>query len=116
MADFQVRAVTKYIMGSPIKMRRVTSAVRGMQAEEALQVLKLMPHKAAREVYKTVASALANAEQNYGLSPEDMRIAEIMADSGPTLKRGRFGARGRYKPVRKRTSHITVILEEVEEY
>lgn len=112
MADLQVKAVSKYIMGSPIKMRRVVNSVRGMRAQDALQVLALLPQAAAVPVYKTVKSALANAEENYALEAEDMVIAQIQVDEGPRLRRARYGARGRFKPVRKRLSHITVILEE----
>jgi large subunit ribosomal protein L22 len=112
MADFQVRAVSKYLMGSPLKARRVVNVVRGMPAPQALQTLALMPHAAAKTVAKTIKSAVANAEENYGLSPEDMVIAEITANEGPRLRRMRFGARGRVKPILKRTSHITVVLEE----
>jgi large subunit ribosomal protein L22 len=86
-----------------------------MHAEEALQVLQLMPHAAARTVAKTIKSAIANAEENFGLSREDLVIAEIVANSGPMRPWRRFGARGRFKPIRKRTSHIKVVLEEVEE-
>lgn len=114
MADFQVRAVSKYIMGSPIKMRRVANTIRGMRAEDALGVLSLLPQRAAHPIYKTVKSALANAEENYALEPEDMLIAEIKIDEGPRLRRARYGARGRFKPIKKRTSHITVVLEEDE--
>lgn len=112
MADFQVRAVSKYVMGSPLKARRVVNAVRGMNATRALEVLALMPQAAAGMVRKTVKSAVANAEENYGLNGEDMVIAEISANEGPRLRRMRFGARGRVKPIRKRTSHVTVVLEE----
>ena len=112
MADVQVRAVSKYLMGSPLKARRVVNTVRGMNATKALEILALMPHAAATPVYKTVKSALANAEDAYGFDPEDMVIAEIYANEGPRLRRARFGARGRFKPIRKRTSHITVVLEE----
>jgi large subunit ribosomal protein L22 len=112
MADFQVRAVTKYVLGSPIKMRRVVNAVRGMRAAKALEVLALLPQAAAVPVYKTVKSALANAEENYALEADDMVIAEIKVDEGPRLRRARYGARGRFKPIKKRMSHITVLLEE----
>lgn len=112
MADFQVRAVTKYVLGSPIKMRRVVNTVRGMRAAEALEVLALLPQAAAVPVYKTVKSALANAEENYALDADDMVIAEIKVDEGPRLRRARYGARGRFKPIKKRMSHITVLLEE----
>jgi len=112
MADLQVRAVSKYILGSPLKMRRVVNTVRGMRAEEALEVLSLLPQAAAQPVSKTIKSALANAEENFALAAEDMIIAQIMVDEGPRLRRARYGARGRFKPIEKRMSHLTVILEE----
>ncbi len=112
MADIQVQAVSKYLMGSPLKTRRVVNAVRGMLALQALEVLNLMPYAAATTVAKTVKSAVANAEESYGLDGEDLVIASIWANEGPRLKRMRFGARGRIKPIIKRTSHITVVLEE----
>ncbi len=114
MAGFQVRAESKRIPGSPIKARRVVNTVRGMRAERALEVLRLMPQAAAEPVAKTIKSAIANAEENFGLSKEDLVIAEIAANSGPSRPWRRFGARGRFKPIRKRTSHIKVVLEEVE--
>jgi len=116
MADFQVRAISKYIMGSPIKMRRVVNTVRGMRAQEALEMLALLPHRAAKPVSKTIKTALANAEENYALDGEDMVIVEIKVDEGPRLRRYRAGARGRYKPIKKRLSHITVVLEEDSEW
>lgn len=112
MADLQVRAVSKYILGSPVKMRRVINLIRGMHAQNALEVLSLLPQTAAVPVHKTIKSALANAEENYALDAEDMVIAEIRVDEGPRLRRARYGARGRFKPIRKRMSHITVVLEE----
>jgi large subunit ribosomal protein L22 len=115
MAGFQIRAESKRIPGSPIKARRVVNVVRGMRAERALEVLRLMPQAAAEPVAKTIKSAIANAEENFGLSKEDLVIAEIAANSGPSRPWRRFGARGRFKPIRKRTSHIKVVLEEVEE-
>ena len=94
MADFQVRAVSKYILGSPVKTRRVVNVVRGMRAHEALEVLSLLPQRAAVPVHKTVKSAVANAEENYALDAEDMVIAQITVDEGPRLRRARYGARG----------------------
>ena len=111
MADLQVKAVSKYIQGAPIKMRRVVNAVRGMPAQQALAVLSLLPQAAAQPVYKTVKSALSNAEENYALDAEEMVVAQIMIDEGPRMRRYRAGARGRYKPIKKRYSHITVVLE-----
>jgi large subunit ribosomal protein L22 len=111
MAEFQVKAVNKYVLGSPVKARRVVNAVRGMSALEALDVLSLLPQRAAVPVYKTIKSALGNAEENLKLDAEDMVIKEIKVDEGPRLRRGRYGARGRFKPIKKRMSHITVILK-----
>jgi large subunit ribosomal protein L22 len=108
----QVRAVSKYILGSPVKARRVVNSIRGMRAQEALEVLSLLPQRASLPVFKTVKSALANAEENFALEPEDMFITEIKVDEGPRLKRTRYGARGRFKPIKKRMAHITVVLEE----
>jgi len=111
----EVRAVAKYIRMSPQKVRLVTDLVRGMGANQALVVLRFTPKAAAKEVAKVIASAVANAEENFGLSSEDLFVYRIMADEGPTLKRGRAGARGRYKPLLKRGSHITVILSDAVE-
>ncbi len=83
-----------------------------MQAEQALAVLRYMPQSAAAPVAKTIASALANAEENLGLAREDMYVATIMADGAPVRRWRRFGARGRFKPIIRRSSHITVVLEE----
>ena len=110
--SLEVRAVAKYIRMSPQKVRLVTDLVRGMDVLEAIDVLRFTPRAAAHEVRKVVQSAMANAEENYGLSADELFIAEITADEGPTLKRGRPGARGRYKPILKRSSHITVVLSE----
>ena len=73
-----------------------------------------MPQAAAKSVYKLVRSAIANAEENYGLAREDLYITEIYADEGPTRRWRRFGARGRFKPILKRSSHVTVVLTEQE--
>ncbi len=110
-----VRAKARYVPVSPFKARRVINLVRGKDADEALEILHFMPHSAARPVYKLIASAVANAEENFGLNREDLYIYRIFADEGPTRKWRRFGARGRFKPILKRSSHITVILREHEE-
>ena len=110
--DTEVRAVTKYVRMSAQKVRLVVDLVRGRDVNEALTILQFTPKAAAKVVAKTIASAAANAEENYGLSAGDLYVAQIMADEGPTLKRGRPGARGRYKPILKRGSHITVVLSE----
>ena len=94
----------------PVSRRRPVTRPRRMRLTSV--TLSFMPQSAAGEVYKVVASALANAEQNEGLEREDMWISEIYADEGPLRKWRRFGARGRFKPILKRSSHITVVLEE----
>jgi len=117
MADEErvdVRAVAKYIRMSPQKVRLVVDVIRGMPVDEALDVLAFLPKAAALPVAKAVESAVANAEDQFGLSPEDLYIAEIRADDGPRLKRGRIGARARFKPILKRMSHITVVVAERE--
>lgn len=111
----EVRAVAKYIRMSPQKVRLVVDLVRGRDVDEALDILRFTPKAAAKPVAKVIRSAVANAEENYGLAREDLYIAHIVADEGPTLKRGRFAARGRFKPILKRSSHITVVLSEREE-
>ena len=110
--EFEVHAQNRYIWHSPQKVRLVVDRVRGMDAVRALGVLKLMPQSAARPVHKLLESAVANAENNFGMVPEDLYIAEISADEGPVRRWRRFGARGRWKPIRKRSSHVQVVLKE----
>ncbi len=112
--DFEVRAIARHVRMSPQKVRLVIDQVRAMDATEALVLLKFMPQRAAKPVYKVIASAVSNAEENLGMSREDLYIAKIFADGGPTRRWRRFGARGRFKPILKRTSHITVVLKEYE--
>lgn len=111
----EVRAKTRYLPISSRKLGLVCDAVRGMDAEEALVVLEFMPQKGSDLVYKTVASALANAQNNFDLEPADMFIKQIWAGEGPRIKRYKAGARGRYKPRVKRQSHLWVVLEERED-
>jgi large subunit ribosomal protein L22 len=99
------------------KVRRVVDVVRGLDAEEALDLLQLMPHAAARPVEKLIGSAVANAEENLGIPRDTLYVAHIAADEGPGVMPGkgwrrRFGARGRWRPIRKRSSHIKVVLDE----
>lgn len=112
MISNEVLAQRKHVGIPAQKVRLVINQVRGMRAEDALATLRFMPQAAAQEIFKTINSALANAEQNEGLAREDMWISEIYADVGPTRKWRRFGARGRFKPILKRSSHITVVLSE----
>ena len=106
----EVQATAKYIRMSPRKARLVVDMVRGMDAQQALGLLSFETRGAAQPVSKLIKSAIANAEENYGLAADELYIAEISSDSGPTLKRGRFGARGRYKPILKRSTHLKVVL------
>lgn len=106
----EVKAITKYLPISPRKLSLVCDRVRGMDAQEALVVLEFMPQKASEFVYKTVASALANATNNFELNGAEMYIKYIWAGEGPRLKRYKAGARGRYKPRIKRQSHLWVTL------
>ena len=107
-----MKAVAKYIHMSPQKVRLVTNLVRNRGVTEALVMLRFLPKAAAKPVEKAIRSALANAEETYGLSADDLMISEIVADEGPTLKRGQPGPRGRFKPILKRSTHITVVLGE----
>jgi large subunit ribosomal protein L22 len=90
----------------------VLDAVRGKKVDEALAILSFLPTPAARTVAKLVRSAAANAENNYQMTPSQLKITKIVADKGQTLRRYRAGARGRVNPYRRRFSHITVIVEE----
>ena len=113
--SFSVRATTRHVPMSPRKVRLVIDTVRGLGADEALNLLKFMPKAAALPVSKAIRSAVANAEENQGWSRDDMVVSEIRADEGPRRQWRRFGARGRFKPIFKRSSHITVILSEREQ-
>lgn len=109
-----VRAELNNCGVSAQKVRLVIDTVRGKNAVDALNMLKFTPKVAAGHVYKLVASAVANAEENFGVSRDGLYIYRITADEAPTRKWRRFGARGRFKPILRRASHITVILRERE--
>ena len=111
----EVRSVNKYLPISPQKLRLVCDKVRGLNTEQARIVLEHMPQKGAQLIGKTLAAAMANAENNFELNPTLMYVSEIYTNEGPRLKRMKAGARGRYKPRVKRTSHLTVIIAEREE-
>lgn len=108
-----VRASARHLQMSPRKVRLVVDLVRGMPVPDALALLRFTPKAAAGPVAKVIASAAANAEDVYGLEPEELVVAEIAANGGRTAKRGRFGARGRFKPILKRTCHVSVALREL---
>jgi large subunit ribosomal protein L22 len=113
--DLSARAQARHVRVTPMKARRVVDLIRGMQAEQALAVLKFAPQAASEPVYKVVASAVANARftaerDSRRLDVEDLVVSEAYVDEGPTLKRFRPRAQGRAFRVRKRTSHITVVV------
>ncbi len=110
----QARAVARYVRVSPRKARQVVDLIRGKSVGEALNVLRFVPRAAATPVEKVVRSAMANAENNYDMNPDELYISQIYVDEGPTMKRIRPRARGMADRIRKRTSHITVILAERE--
>ena len=108
----EVKAITKYVRISPFKLRGPVEVVKGKPVEEALNMLKFMPLKAAGIISKTLKSAVANAEHNNDMDVDELIVKNIIVDQGPTLKRFRARARGRSSRILKRTSHITVIVEE----
>jgi ribosomal protein L22 len=105
-----VRAQAKYVRSSPRKARLVVDHIRGKSVEEARAILAHTPRAAAVPVLKVLESAIANAEHNHELLPEELRIYQVMVDEGPTIKRFRPRALGRATKIRKRTSHITINL------
>jgi large subunit ribosomal protein L22 len=115
---FEITAKLRYLQISPRKVRLVVDAVRGKNAKEALDILKFMPPRASDPVYKLVASAVANAEENYGLEAYELFVSRIFADEGPRHRKapygGRFAGRGRFRPIMRRSSHVTVVLAERE--
>ncbi|WP_197382440.1 50S ribosomal protein L22 [Mycolicibacterium mengxianglii] len=104
-------AVARFVRISPTKARRVIDLVRGKSVAEALDILRWAPQSASEPVAKVIASAAANAQNNEGLDPDTLVVATVYADEGPTAKRIRPRAQGRAFRIRKRTSHITVIVE-----
>ncbi|NMC79124.1 MAG: 50S ribosomal protein L22 [Chloroflexi bacterium] len=109
-----VVAKLSYCSVSAQKVRLVLDMVRGRPTVEALALLQFTPKLAARHVHKLLASAVANAEENFGLSRNDLYVYQITADEAPTRKWRRFGARGRFKPILRRASHINIVLRERE--
>jgi large subunit ribosomal protein L22 len=107
------RAVARHVRLSATKARRVVNLVRGLPAKEALTVLQFAPQAASEPVYKVLASAIANAENNDRLDPDALLVSAAYVDEGPTLKRFRPRAQGRAYRIRKRTCHITIEVESV---
>jgi large subunit ribosomal protein L22 len=111
----KVKAVANGIGISPQKVRLVINMVRGKKVDEALTILSFSPTPTAKAVAKVIKSAVADAENNFQMSPAELRIADIFADQGHTLKRFRPQSRGRISPILKRSSNITVFVTEEEE-
>lgn len=111
-ADKRPRAIARYIRISPYKVRQVLDIIRGKDYLEAVAVLKHTNKSSSDVLIKLLNSAAANAENNLGLNVNDLYVAECFADQGPTLKRIRPRAKGRAYRILKRTSHITVILDQ----
>lgn len=111
----EVKAKARFIRMSPRKIRLVVNVVRGLPVEQALTQLKFMKKHAALPVSKLLSSAIANAEHNFKLKRENLFVKIIMADGGPTLHRWIPRAQGRATPIRKRTTHISIVLGELKE-
>lgn len=109
----EVKAITKYVRISAFKAREVTREIQGKPVGLALDILRFSPKKAARLISKTLVSAVANAENNNGLRAQNLFVKEAVVGEGPTLNRFQPKARGSAGPIRKRTSHIRVILDEL---
>lgn len=108
----EVRAYTKHARMSPKKVREVAREIQGLNATEALEVLKFVPRKSARLLEKTLKSAIANAENNHDLAGDRLTISSAIISDGPAFRRFRPAARGSAHPYKKRTSHIEIILSE----
>jgi large subunit ribosomal protein L22 len=110
----EVKAVAKDTGLSPKRMRPIVDMVRGKKVEEALNMLRFTPTPKAKVVAKLVRSAAANAENNFQMEPADLRIIRIFVDDARSLRRFRPRSRGRVSPIRKHSSHITVVVSEQE--
>jgi large subunit ribosomal protein L22 len=115
MENTTVKAQGKYIRQSPYKMRLVLNLIRGLQVQDALNILTFTKRKASVEIKQVLESAIANAEANYNLNASELFVSKAIADEGPTLKRFRPRARGRAGRINKRTSHLLIELERIEE-
>ena len=110
----EARAIAKYVRMSPMKVGVVLDLIRGKNVDEALAIVKFTPKASSEVIEKLLKSAIANAENNHGMKHEKLYVAEIFANQGPTLKRIRPAAKGSAVRIRKRTSHITIVLKEKE--
>ena len=106
------KAMARTVRVSPRKTRLVLDLIRGKNVADAFAILKFTPNKAARIVEKTLNSAIANAENNFGLEKANLVVSEAFANEGPTMKRFRPRAKGSASPINKRTTHVTVVVSE----
>ncbi|AAM25430.1 MAG: 50S ribosomal protein L22 [Caldanaerobacter subterraneus] len=111
----EARAIARYVRISPRKARLVLNLIRGKHVDEALAILKFTPKKASKIVEKVLKSAIANAENNHNMNRDNLYVAKAVADEGPTMKRVLPRAMGRADIMRRRTSHITIVVKEKEE-
>ncbi len=111
----QARAIARHVRISPRKLRLVANQIRGKSLDEAMAILQFTPQRGGRILEKVLKSAAANAENNHDMDPDLLYVAAALVDEGPRWKRWRPRARGRADKIIKRTSHVTVILEEREE-
>ena len=112
MAMMEARAIARYVRIAPRKARQVVELVKGKDAQEALAILGHTRKRGAELVSKVLKSAVANAEHNLELDKDDLYVADVRIDEGPTMKRWRPRMRGMPAPILKRTSHITVVVRE----
>ena len=106
------KAMARTVRVSPRKTRLVLDLIRGKNVADAIAILKFTPNKAARIVEKTLNSAIANVENNFGLEKANLVVSEAFANEGPTMKRFRPRAKGSASPINKRTTHVTVVVSE----
>jgi large subunit ribosomal protein L22 len=111
----EAKATVRFVRISPPKARRVIDLIRGRQVDDARRILRFSPHSASRTIEKALVSAIANAEQQPGVAPQNLVVDRAYVDEGPTLKRWHPRAYGRAARIRKRTSHITVVVRSLGE-
>ncbi|MCS7253069.1 MAG: 50S ribosomal protein L22 [Armatimonadota bacterium] len=111
----EVKSIRRYVRVSPQKARRVAELVKGKHVDEALDILLTIPSKPAKYIHKILKCAVGNAENDYEIDRKSLYVKNVIVDQGPMLKRWMPRARGRADMIRKRTSHITVIIQSVGE-
>lgn len=108
----EVQALTKFVRMSPKKMREVTREIQGRPVPQALDLLRFIPRKSARLIHKTLSSAVANAENNHGLSSKNLVVQYALVEVGPVIKRFQPVSRGSAHPIHKRTTHLRIVLSD----